>query len=49
MCASIQTNIYRLFRTKNLNGLYDRYNIEEILPKKKIAIDVGFYSELLWL
>ncbi|WP_419883958.1 HNH endonuclease [Peribacillus sp. B-H-3] len=37
-----------IVRTENKNELYDRYNIEEILPKKKRAVDVnvGFYSEL---
>lgn len=37
-----------IIRTENKNELYDRYKIEEILPKKKRTgeFDVGFYSEL---
>lgn len=35
-----------IIRTENKNELYDRYNIEEILPEKKREVDVGFYSEL---
>lgn len=32
-------------RTENENELYERYNIDEILPKKKTVLDIGLYSE----
>ncbi|OCA91305.1 hypothetical protein A8F94_05445 [Bacillus sp. FJAT-27225] len=35
-----------IIRTENKNELYDRYNIEEILAKKKRAVNFGSYSEL---
>lgn len=35
-----------IIRTENNNELCDRYNIEEILPRKKEAVDAGLYSEL---
>jgi hypothetical protein len=35
-----------IIRTENQNEVYDRYNLEEILPKKKKEVGVGSYSEL---
>jgi hypothetical protein len=35
-----------IIRTENQNQVYDRYKLEEILPKKKITAGLGSYSEL---
>lgn len=34
-----------IIRTENQNHLYNRYKLEEILPKRKIGSSVGAYSE----